>query len=310
MTMPAAMSTVTRERLLLALRVVFLAAVVAFAWLGLRGHWHEIGDALADTTWWGALLALLFVAAGLLGTGLLWLRLMALLDARLPVVDGLAIFFLGQLGKYIPGSIWSLGAQADLARRHKAPARVTVTAGLVFLGYNVATAVVLAAVTVLAGGLELDWPRWLVVVFLLAAVVGLAPPVVRFLARLIGGRAMRLGWVDTVACSGLMVATWAAYAVALVLLVPDMPWSHFWALGGAFVAAYAVGVVIVFAPAGAGAREVAFVFLLEPLLGVGEATALALLARVLSTAGDVITASVSWAVARRVRARSSDASRG
>ena len=83
-----------------------------------------------DTSVLGRLGALLLVWLGLTATGLLWLRLMPSLGAPLPLVDGSAIFFVGQLGKYIPGSVWSIGAQADLARRHAVPAAGHGRAGL------------------------------------------------------------------------------------------------------------------------------------------------------------------------------------
>jgi hypothetical protein len=277
----------------------FLAAVAVFAWLGLRGRWDEVGDALRDTSAAGVGAGLLLVLAGLLATGLLWLRLMACLDARLPATDGLAAFFLGQLGKYIPGSVWSIGAQAELARRHGVAARVTVAAGLLFLGYHVDTAVLVSALALLTGRLESPWPDWLSWVALVLAVTGLAPGVVRLLGNRVAGRAVRLGVVDTVVVVVLMTVAWTAYAGALVLLSPGLPWSDLAVLGGAFAAAYAVGVVIVFAPAGVGAREAVFVLLASPATGVGPATALALLARVVHTGADALLAGGWWLRARR-----------
>jgi hypothetical protein len=50
---------------------------------------------------------------------------------------------------------------------------------------------------------------------------------------------------------------------------------------------------VVFAPAGAGVREVLLVALLGPVLGTGGATAIALVSRVLMTVGDLATAAVS-----------------
>ncbi len=73
------------------------------------------------------------------------------------------------------------------------------------------------------------------------------------------------------------------------------------ALGGAFALAYAVGVVVVLAPAGVGARDALLVLLLTPLLGVADATALALLARVVHTAADGTMAAGWWYAARRTR---------
>ena len=107
--------------------------------------------------------------------------------------------------------------------------------------------------------------------------------------------------MDTVVAVALMAVTWSAYAVALVLLSPGLPWHDVAAFGGAFALAYAVGVVIVFAPAGVGARETLFVLLFAPLTGVAAATALALLARVVHTVADGLMAAGWWYAARRVR---------
>ena len=75
-----------------------------------------------------------------------------------------------------------------------------------------------------------------------------------------------------------------------MLLSPGSSWRDVAALGGAFALAYAAGVVVVLAPAGVGAREGVFVLLLSPLLGVADATAVALLARVVHTAADGVMA--------------------
>jgi uncharacterized membrane protein YbhN (UPF0104 family) len=285
-----------------ALRAVFLAAVLVFAWLSLRGRFDEVGDALRVTSLGDAVAALLVVLVGLAATGVLWLFLMASLDARLPLVEGLATFFVGQLGKYIPGSVWSIGAQADQARRHAVPARVTVGGGLLFLGYHVDTAVLLGAITLLAGGLDSPWPDWVSWLGLTVAVAGLVPSLVRVAGRRVSGRTPRIGWPQTLVVVALMGVAWAAYALALVLLSPGVPWGHLVAFGGAFAVAYAVGVVVVLAPAGVGARETVFVLLLSPVIGVGAATALALLARVVHTAADALLAAGWWWAARRVRA--------
>ena len=64
------------------------------------------------------------------------------------------------------------------------------------------------------------------------------------------------------------------------------------ALGG-FAFAWSVGFLVVFAPAGAGIRDVLLVATLGPVLGVAAATAVALVSRVLMTIGDLITAAAA-----------------
>ena len=62
---------------------------------------------------------------------------------------------------------------------------------------------------------------------------------------------------------------------------------------GGFAFAWSVGFLVVFAPAGAGIRDVLLVAILGPVLGVGSATAVALVSRALMTAGDLLTAALA-----------------
>lgn len=87
------------------------------------------------------------------------------------------------------------------------------------------------------------------------------------------------------------VACWRGVR-RLILGVHDAPVA---AYGGAFALSYAVGVVVVVAPAGVGAREAIFILLLTPL---------ALLARVVHTAADALLAA-GWSVSRSCRTRRS-----
>lgn len=284
----------TDSRYLTALRMAFLLAVAMFAWYGLRGRLGEVGAALRATSAPGVVGAFVLIVVGLLATGFVWLRLMRAAGSALPLRDGLALFFVGQLGKYIPGSVWSIGAQAQMAGRKAVPYRSTVAAGLLFLGYHVATGVAAGCVVVLLGGLAVPWPTWATILLFATSVLGLQPVVVRRAGSRVAGRSVALGLGDTLVVVGLLATAWAAYSAALVLLSSGRPWVDIAAIGGAFALSYAAGVLVVAAPAGFGARETLFVVLLTPLLGVAGATALALLARVAHTAGDVALAAGWW----------------
>jgi hypothetical protein len=70
------------------------------------------------------------------------------------------------------------------------------------------------------------------------------------------------------------------------------------ALGG-FAFAWSVGFVIVFAPAGAGVRDVLLLLMLRPVLSSADATAVVLVSRVLLTAADLLTAAAATRLGRR-----------
>ena len=64
------------------------------------------------------------------------------LRLRLPVAG--RIFFVGQLGKYLPGSVWPVVMQAELGRDHHIPRRRTMTVSLVAQLLSFATALLVA----------------------------------------------------------------------------------------------------------------------------------------------------------------------
>lgn len=282
-----------------AARLLFLAVVVGFAWWGLRQSGDEVATAMGETEPLGVAVGLVAVLAGLALTGLLWRQVLAGYGHHLPVRAAGSVFFVGQLGKYVPGSVWSMGVQARLARQHDVPARTTVGTSLVFLLVHVATGLVVGALLAVDPG-QPGWAR------LVGAAVGgvglllLAPAVAALVARRVGGQHAGFAWNarDVVLSSGFMLLVWSCYSVALVAVLPEAQVSALPALAAAFALGYVAGVAVPFAPAGVGAREAVFLFVAAPAVGIGPAASVAILARVLHTVGDFVAAGVAWAAAR------------
>jgi len=292
-------ATATRRRWLDVARLVFLGLVLAFAWWGLRDRTDEVVEALTATPAWRVALSGALVVCGIAVTSTAWLRLLAAYGRELPPGEGRAVFFVGQLGKYIPGAVWSMGAHAELARRHRVPVRTTVSTSLVFLGVNLATATLVASSAAMVGASSVAAPRWVLVALLVAGVAGLSPRVVNLCGSLLSGQdRLELTHGAVARVVTLQAVTWACYAGAMLLLAPDPSPRLFAVAAGAFATAYAVGVLVVVAPAGLGARDVTLIALLAPVTGLTSATAIALLTRVLHTGGDLGLALVAWSWAR------------
>lgn len=292
----------TRAQWLLAARIVFVLATIACAWWGFRGRGDEVGAAISEVTAVAVAVAMTLTLVGLAATAVLWRLLLRRVGSDLPPADAAAVFFLGQLGKYLPGSVWSFAAQAHLARRHDVPARHTLAASAVFLVVHTFTGVALGAGMVASGVLTAPGPRWLWALVALGGAVALLPSFVRPLGSRIAGPNTRIafGGRDLVVTVGLMLTVWISYGGALVaLLGPNVERGEWAGVVGAFALAHAAGVLLVFAPAGLGAREGVLILLLGPVVGTGPAAAAALLARVVHSAADFLAAGVSVAAARR-----------
>jgi len=91
--------------------------------------------------------ALAAVLGGIVATFLCWREVLADLGGRLPLAAGARVFFLGQLGKYLPGSVWPVMAQMELGRDYQVPERASGSAVGVFLLVLVGTGLVVAAAT-------------------------------------------------------------------------------------------------------------------------------------------------------------------
>lgn len=296
-----------RPQVLRVARVVFVLATLAGAWWGFRGRWSEVGEALAGTGPLRLAGAVALAALGLALTGCLWRMLLRGVGSDVGVSDAAAVFFVGQLGKYVPGSVWSVAAQAQLGRRHDVPARSSLAASAVFLLVHTATGLLLGGVLLAVSG-----PGRIPVAYaVLGAVVGciaLAPPLVRRLADRLAGRTTRFGVAELAATMALMGLVWLLYGASSLLLVPAGPGTP--GLVGttaAFAVAHAVGVLVVLAPAGVGAREGVLVALLAPALGVPGAAAVALLSRLVHALADFAVAGVAAGASRTARRTGPDA---
>lgn len=275
-------------------RAVFLAVVVGCMAWSLDGRWDEVARAVRRVHPLALGAAVLLTCVGLLATSVVWRRTLAAFGHDVPRREARSVFFVSQLGKYVPGAVWAIGVQARLAARHAVPVRVTVTTALMFTGIHLLTAGLVAGVLVATGLAPAPGPRWLWGLGAAACVAGFVPAVTRRLLRRAAGTDLVVGWREPVAVVALMALAWTAYALALLLLVEDRSPAALGVLAGAFALGYVAGVLVVVAPAGLGAREATFVAVLSPVTGLPVATAVALLARVVHTVADVLLAAVSW----------------
>jgi len=232
----------------------------------------------------------------------LWGRIVADLGGpRLRAPDAVRVFMVANLGRYVPGKVWQIAGLAALARGRGVPA-ATATAAAV-LGQGIA---LVAATLVGAGALARTpgragpWAVGFLAAMIVAVAVGLAPPVFRAAVglwfRLAHARPPEaLSSRAAVRWLAAYVLNWMLYATSFWLLVRsfglDAPLVP---VAGAFAAAYVLGYIMVFAPAGLGVREGFMVALLTPYLGVGPSGAMAVIARLWTTVLEVVPAAAFW----------------
>lgn len=279
-----------------------IAAVVAIA-----SQWSDLGDHTGDLSIGHVALGVLCTVLSLAASCLAWRSTLAGLGDRVPVGIGARIFFLGQLGKYLPGSVWALVGQMELGRRHGLQRNRLATAGVLVLVISLAVALVLGglAVPALLEGESAAY-AWLLLLLLPLAVV-LHPPV---LTRLVDGalRLARRPLLDApipprtvLEVAGLSILSNGLLGLLVWQLAVDLGgdgWDLVALCIGAYGLAASAGLVVIPLPAGAGVREAVLVAVLAPEIGTAEATLVAIVARLVATACDL---AVAGAVALAVR---------
>jgi len=287
----------------------FAVTAVAFGAYAVASQWTAVRAALAGIGPAAGAGAMVCVLLALYATMRVWRLLLAGLGSPLPASAASRILFVGQLGKYLPGSVWPILAQMQLGNAHRVPRHRSASASVLTMALSLLTGLLTALVTLpfVAGATPYLWafaaapvlmtclhPR--VLNRLMGRLLRLArrPPLDRPLTGRVLARALAWSFASWVG-NGLQI-----WLLAVRLGAPPGKGALL-ALGG-FAFAWCVGFLVVFAPAGVGVREVLLVTTLAPVLGSGAATAVALVSRVVTTACDQVTAAVAAGYWRRSRA--------
>lgn len=297
----------SRSRLVNLVGIVIGVAGIAFVTARVVRDREAIADAMssAQVGWLVVGGAAGAIAMSLIGVNWLWILRHA--GAAAPWRRGMAWFFVGQLGKYVPGGIWPIVGQAELAHRDATPrgaaySSTAMSMVTTFLGAAFVAAIIglftptdhrLASVAIVA-----------VLALLLAAVV--VPAVGRALDRLarrFTTRELRLPeprWFMLAVARHVPV--WIAFAgmnvFAVVALGVDVDGPLVIELIFVTCISWMAGFVVVGVPGGIGVRETVFISMTTATLGAGVAVSAAVLSRVVSIAVDLLGAAVSAAVAR------------
>jgi glycosyltransferase 2 family protein len=278
--------------------VLVLVVVAAFGW-ALHGQWDDIVVQLKRQHPAVVVLALLVALAGVFMSFLLWRGTLVVLGSSLPRRPAARLFFLTQLGKYLPGAVWPVLAQMRMGRDLGVPRQRMGLAFLLTLGLSTLVGI-LVGVAALPALLQAEGRvvllGLLAVPVLLALLVprvlnGLLERALRLLRR--PGLEMPLSGRDMTRGVGWAIAFWIVYGGHVWVLAVGLgadPWRTLPVAIGGFAIAFSLGPLLVVLPAGAGVREAVMVLLLHSVLSTSEATAVALTSRGILMATDGLLA--------------------
>jgi len=297
-----------------AFRYCFLLLTVVLAGVALALDGAEFLQGVRRLGPASLVLALGFTVANILLSAAAWRSVLADLGSPLPLRATGHVFLVGQLGKYLPGSLWHVVAQVELAADHGVSRRRSASATVVHVVIVFTMALLLGVAgfalvpDLLPGGYT-----WLAlgVVPLLAL---LWPPVLNRVLQKVLALARRPALEHQVSGAGAWrtsawaFGSWLAIGLQTLVLVSrvgDIALSPRLVVLSvtAFALAWAFGFVAFISPAGAGAREAALVLMLSGVMSPGRALLVAVVSRVLMSGADLGLAGAALLLERRRRRR-------
>jgi hypothetical protein len=278
-----------------ALQLAVAAAALGFAWHALSAQWSGVRDQLSRLRldWaWVALSGVIF-----LGTyGVLietWREMLRAWRSSLSFVSAMRIWAKSNLGRYVPGKVWQIGAMAFMAERARVSPIAATGSAVLNTIVNIATGfVVVAALGWRLFDLPFAGGKRAAMILIALGAVGLAvlPLVLPWLLRTVKrltGRELSVGPLPAsaigVAIVGNVVA-WILYGLAFAAFARGILGETHGSLTG-YIAVYAlsylVGYLVLLAPAGVGVREASMIALLPAarLADPGQAAILAVTSR-------------------------------
>jgi uncharacterized membrane protein YbhN (UPF0104 family) len=291
------------------MRAALVVALVLVA-LALRHEWHSVSSAAHKLSIAAIVECFVFTVIGLGATALAWRALLAGFGAHLHVRPAIRVFFIGQLGKYLPGSVWPVWAQMEMSQDLGVSRTQSGGASLVLLALAAPSAALASALTLPFVSASALSHYWWVLIVLPITVALLHPPVLNWMLNFVLRVARRGELPQPVPRKPLLIAlgwlmcSWVAMGVSTWALAHELGASGSTArqllvcIGG-FSLAWAAGFLVVVVPAGAGIREAVLVLTLSPILASGPATLVALISRLIFTAGDLFWAGIGGALRPR-----------
>ncbi len=299
--------SITRDRKTLLSRVLGAAIVLLILGFMLRTlylRWDEIVAYDWDLDYLALIMGFSLMLSAAALYAYLWKLILERLGTPLSYRKSYRIFFLSQLGRYLPGKVWGILGLVYLSQKEGISKVISGASVTLQLLLQVISGIVVFAATL---------PFWqhrdslpglnLLLLLLPAGLILLHPALVNrglnLALRATGQAPVELSWGYGYLLSqlGLWAVFWLVNGVAQYLLIRSIspsPLPQVPVLAGIFAVAWVAGFLSLVTPSGLGVMEGALVVLLSFHFSIHVATIIALWTRLAKTAVDLVCAGTAW----------------
>ena len=292
-------------RIVTAVGLILGVLAIGFVVKRLVADWPRVSDELADAEIIWLVVAALSAIAGMTSIGWGWRYVLSTFGTDVPLRRVIPWFYVGEIGKYLPGGVWPVLGRGELARRGGVPkaaafTSVALSLGMLYLA-GMFTAAAFMPFAISGGGFS---PWMLALLALPVGVVGLHHAVLEWglgLVSRVTGRSIDVAvprWGQSLMLVARYIPTWlflgfSTYAVSRSIS-NDISFTR---MMFATMLAWVVGFLAVPVPTGAGIRETVLYAASGAPKTIAITTAVA--ARIIFVIVDVLGAVISAPLVRR-----------
>lgn len=233
----------------------------------------------------------------------IWRKILYYMGYELNFGDAWDMYYIGNLGRYIPGKVWTIAGMAYMGGKVGIPAHIAGASAVFAQAYSLLSSFVFFVIFLIFNGAYFTRFRFLLIVPVVTcmAVVFIFPKNLKFVLNIVlrrlGKAPVNIGISTFSALKTVLFycVSWVLFGCAFWCFVSAVAGSGkvdpFFA-AGVYAIAYVTGFIAFFVPGGFGIREGMMVILLSNVMPVGVAVIIAGLSRLLVTIIEIAAVAV------------------
>jgi len=232
-----------------------------------------------------------------------WKMILKELGISLPFSKALRIIFYSELGKYLPGKIWTFTGRMYFCQKVGIPNSKTFVSMVLELALTVLSGILIFLISLLfSSRFKMDINPFLLVIVAVLILMMIHPKIlvriINFFLRLLKKEPIEIGlnFSQIFIMTAYYCIIWFCFGIAFYFLINSVTFiipSKIPILTGSFAISSTIGVVALFAPAGLGVREAILAVLLNNFFPISLAILLSLLSRIWVSIGELVMVGVS-----------------
>ena len=261
-------------------------------------NWDEVKGYQWHFNYMALTISFILLLAALTFMLLLWRRILARTGFSIGFRKSWRIWFISNLGHYVPGKVWQIMGMVYLCQKEGVPRMATLASVIMAQVWSILSAFILLGIyAFLSDAPQLpSYAPWLVF-FVPLGLIMTYPPVMEKLANGVlkwlrrEPIHLRIDFRQSLLFLGRYLLSWFLYGAAFfvfLLSLQAMPWRYFPAITSVFATSYTLGFLCLVVPGGLGVREGLLTALLSLYMPLPMATVVSLLSRLWFTAGELV----------------------